>query len=124
MMGDAKADGAFEGKWCFVSGAVSGIEDRNKAAFDAVKKWLLYEGAEVAYNPTEDISPDISWEEAMRTCIRVLAEYPFSVLVCLPGSLESSGSTLEQSIAEALDMKIVYLDQRTLNEIKAQVGML
>ena len=122
-MSETKPEDVFRGKQCFISGPVTGVENRNKPAFDAVKKWLLYEGAEVAYNPTEDINPDISWEEAMRTCIRVLAEYPFSVLVCLPGSLESSGSTLEQSIAEALDMKIVYLDQSAVEKLKAEVGV-
>ena len=122
-MSEAKPEDVFRGKQCFISGPVTGVENRNKPAFDAVKKWLLYEGAEVAYNPTEDISPDISWEEAMRTCIRVLAEYPFSVLVCLPGSLESSGSNLEQSIAEALDMKIVYLDQSAVDKLKAKAGV-
>lgn len=122
-MSKAKPEDVFRGKQCFISGPVTGVENRNKPAFDAVKKWLLYEGAEVAYNPTEDINPDISWEEAMRTCIRVLAEYPFSVLVCLPGSLESSGSTLEQSIAEALDMKIVYLDQSAVDKLKEKAGL-
>lgn len=122
-MSETKPEGVFRGKQCFISGPVTGVENRNKPAFDAVKKWLLYEGAEVAYNPTEDISPDISWEEAMRTCIRVLAEYPFSVLVCLPGSLESSGSNLEQSIAKALDMKIVYLDQSVVDKLKVEAGV-
>lgn len=122
-MSKAKPEDVFRGNQCFISGPVTGVENRNKPAFDAVKKWLLYEGAEVAYNPTEDINPDISWEEAMRTCIRVLAEYPFSVLVCLPGSLESSGSTLEQSIAEALDMKIVYLDQSAVDKLKEKAGV-
>ena len=122
-MSETKPEDVFRGKQCFISGPVTGVENRNKPAFDVVKKWLLYEGAEVAYNPIEDINPDISWEEAMRTCIRVLAEYPFSVLVCLPGSLESSGSTLEQSIAEALDMKIVYLDQSAVDTLKAEAGV-
>ena len=122
-MSEAKPEDVFRGKQCFISGPVTGVENRNKQAFDAVKKWLLYEGAEVAYNPTEDISPDISWEEAMRTCIRVLAEYPFSVLVCLPGSRESKGSLLEQAVAEALDMQIVYLDQSAVDKLKAKAGV-
>lgn len=122
-MSEAKSEDVFRGKQCFISGPVTGVENRNKPAFGAVKKWLLYEGAEVAYNPTEDISPDISWEEAMRTCIRVLAEYPFSVLVCLPGSRESKGSLLEQAVAEALDMQIVYLSESMVDKFKVEAGV-
>ena len=113
----------FAGKWCFVSGPVTGIEERNKPAFDAVERWLLREGAKVVFNPVRAMSADKSWEDAMRICIRVLTENRYDWLVCLPGSLESSGSNLEQSIAEALDMKIVYLDQSAVDKLKAEVGV-
>ena len=113
----------FAGKWCFVSGPVTGIEERNKPAFDAVERWLLREGAKVVFNPVRAMSADKSWEDAMRVCIRVLTENRYDWLVCLPGSLESSGSNLEQSIAEALDMKIVYLDQSAVDKLKAEVGV-
>lgn len=124
MMGDAKADGAFEGKWCFVSGAVSGIEDRNKAAFDAVEKWLQKEGAKVVFNPVAVIDADKSWEDAMRVCLHVLTENKYDVLVCLPDSSKSCGSTLEQAVAMSIGTKVLMLDQIALDEIKAQVGAL
>ncbi|WP_455044057.1 DUF4406 domain-containing protein [Lancefieldella rimae] len=124
MMGDAKADGAFEGKWCFVSGAVSGIEDRNKAAFDAVEKWLRKEGAKVVFNPVAVIDADKSWEDAMRVCLHVLTENKYDVLVCLPDSSISCGSTLEQAVAMSIGTKVLTLDQIALDEIKAQVGAL
>lgn len=124
MMGDAKADGAFEGKWCFVSGAVSGIEDRNKHAFDAVEKWLRKEGAKVVFNPVAVIDADKSWEDAMRVCLHVLTENKYDVLVCLPDSSISCGSMLEQAVAMSIGTKILTLNPLTLNEIKDQVGVL
>lgn len=124
MMGNAKADGAFEGKWCFVSGAVSGIEDRNKSAFDAVEKWLRKEGARVVFNPVDVINKNKSWEDAMRICLRVLTENKYDALVCLPGSTKSRGSSLERVVASSIGTKILTLDQLTLDEIKAQVGAL
>lgn len=99
-MGDVKADGAFEGKWCFVSGAVSGIEDRNKAAFDAVEKWLRKEGAKVVFNPVAVIDKDKSWEDAMRICLHVLTENKYDALVSLPGWRDSKGASLERKVAE------------------------
>ena len=124
MMGDAKADGAFEGKWCFVSGAVSGIEDRNKAACDAVEKWLRKEGAKVVFNPVAVIDEDKSWEDAMRICLHVLTENKYDALVCLPDSSISLGSMLEQAVAKSIGTKILTLNPLTLNEIKDQVGAL
>lgn len=124
MMGDAKADGAFEGKWCFVSGAVSGIEDRNKAAFDAVEKWLRKEGAKVVFNPIAVIDENKSWEDAMRICLHVLTENKYDALVCLPDSSISLGSMLEQAVAKSIGTKILTLNPLTLNEIKYQVGAL
>ena len=124
MMGDAKADGAFEGKWCFVSGAVSGIEDRNKAAFDAVEKWLRKEGAKVVFNPVAVIDENKSWEDAMRICLHVLTENKYDALVCLPDSLKSRGSALERVVAESIGTKVLLLDQTTFDKIKAQVGAL
>ena len=124
MMGDAKADGAFEGKWCFVSGAVSGIEDRNKHAFDAVEKWLRKEGAKVVFNPVAVINEDKSWEDAMRVCLHVLTENEYDALVCLPGSTKSRGSALERVVASSIGTKILTLDESTLDKIKSQVGAL
>ena len=124
MMGDAKADGAFKGKWCFVSGAVSGVEDRNKHAFDAVEKWLRKEGAKVVFNPVAVIDENKSWEDAMRICLHVLTENKYDVLVCLPDSSISCGSMLEQAVAMSIGTKILTLNPLTLNEIKAQVGAL
>lgn len=124
MMGEAKADGAFKNKWCFVSGAVSGIEDRNKSAFDAVEKWLRQEGAKVVFNPVAVIDADKSWEDAMRICLHVLTENEYDVLVCLPGSTKSRGSALERVVASSIGTKILTLNQPTLDEIKAQVGAL
>ena len=122
-MSETKPEGVFKDKWCFISGPVTGVDDRNKPAFDAVDEWVRREGASVVFNPVIAISKDRSWEEAMRICLRVLAETKYDVLVCLPGSLESSGSNLEQSIAEALDMKIVYLDQSVVDKLKAKAGV-
>lgn len=124
MMRDAKADGVFKDKWCFVSGAVSGIEDRNKAAFDAVEKWLRKEGAKVVFNPVAVIDENKSWEDAMRVCLHVLTENKYDSLVCLPGSTKSRGSALERIVASSIGTKILTLDQPTLDEIKAQVGAL
>ena len=124
MMGEAKADGVFKDRWYFVSGAVSGIEDRNKAAFDAVEKWLRQEGAKVVFNPVAVIDADKSWEDAMRVCLHVLTENEYDALVCLPGSTKSRGSALERIVASSIGTKILTLDQPTLDEIKAQVGAL
>lgn len=124
MMGDAKADGTFEGKWCFVSGAVTGVEDRNKPAFDAVEKWLRKEGAKVVFNPVDVINKNKSWEDAMRICLRVLTENKYDALVCLPGSTKSRGSALERIVASSIGTKILTLDQPTLDKIKSQVGAL
>lgn len=124
MMGEAKADGVFKDRWYFVSGAVSGIEDRNKAAFDAVEKWLRQEGAKVVFNPVAVIDANKSWEDAMRVCLHVLTENEYDALVCLPGSTKSRGSALERVVASSIGTKILTLDQPTFDEIKAQVGAL
>lgn len=124
MMGEAKADGVFKDRWYFVSGAVSGIEDRNKPAFDAVEKWLRQEGAKVVFNPVAVIDANKSWEDAMRICLHVLTENKYDALICLPGSPKSCGSMLEQAVAKSIGTKVLMLDQIALDEIKAEVGAL
>lgn len=123
-MGDAKADEVFKDKWFFVSGAVTGVEDRNKPAFDAVEKWLRKEGAKVVFNPVAVIDENKSWEDAMRVCLRVLTENRYDALVCLPGSPKSRGSALERIVASSIGTKILTLDQPTFDKIKSQIGAL
>lgn len=118
-MGDWKADGVFKNKWCFISGAVTGVEDRNKSAFDAVEKWLRKEGATGVFNPVAVIDKEKSWEDAMRICLHVLIENKYDALVCLPDSLKSCGSALERLVAESIGIKIFMLKQSTFNKIKA-----
>lgn len=123
-MGDWKADGVFKNKWCFISGAVTGVEDRNKSAFDAVEKWLRKEGATGVFNPVAVIDENKSWEDAMRVCLHVLTENKYDSLVCLPGSTKSRGSALERVVASSIGTKILTLEQPTLDKIKSQVGAL
>ena len=110
-MGEAKADGVFKDRWYFVSGAVSGIEDRNKAAFDAVEKWLRQKGAKVVFNPVAVIDANKSWEDAMRVCLHALTENKYDALVSLPGWRDSKGASLERKVAEACGITCIdYID--------------
>ena len=113
----------FVGKWCFVSGPVTGIEERNKPAFDAVERWLLREGAKVVFNPVRAISADKSWEDAMRICIRVLTENRYDWLVCLPGSLRSAESDLEQYVAMSIGTRVMHIDQTVIDKLKGKAGV-
>ena len=122
-MDGTKPGGVFRGKRCFISGPVTDIKDRNKAAFDVVEDWLRYEEAESVFNPVRAISEDTSWKDAMRTCLWELRKCRYDMVVCLPGSLESAGSNLEREFAEALDIKIMYLDHSVVDKLKVEAGV-
>ena len=113
----------FAGKWCFVSGPVTGIEERNKPAFDAVERWLLREGAKVVFNPVRAISADKSWEDAMRICIRALTENRYDLLVCLPGCRRSAGSDLERWVAMSIGTRVMHIGQTTIDKLKEKAGV-
>lgn len=90
----------------YVIGPVTGIEEGNRAAFDAAREELLDEGWEVEI-PHDTIAPDAEWAAAMRQSVtRLMAADAVAVL---PGWEASPGARIERRLARDLGIPVVHL---------------
>jgi len=105
----------YEPPVCYVSGPMTDVPDLNFPLFKQVTRALRDEGFMV-YCPTE-INPhqDTAWGECMRNDIRGLCNC--TVIVMLPGWKNSKGATLEHHIAERLEMVVVELQQKDIDQL-------
>ena len=106
-----------KGKRIYLSGPMTGIEDYNRAAFDATEVALLGAGADEVYDPAEHIDEyaSLSHERCMARSLReLLAERAwvveiepyYDMLVSLPGWRFSAGARVEREVATAIGMEV------------------
>lgn len=91
----------------YIAGPMTGLPDLNFPAFHREAAHFRAQGRLVV-NPAE-INPDptAGWQTCMRADIRELMTC--DEIVMLPGWESSKGATLEHHIAQALELKVVYL---------------
>lgn len=91
-------------KSVFVSGPVTGIDySRVVENFGNAEKELVERGFMVV-NPTRLCTPDVSWFECMRICIKALLDC--DGIYMLKGWKRSKGSRLEHFIALKIGMSV------------------
>ena len=100
----------------YISGPMTGLPDRNFAAFNAAAQVLRELGLQVV-NPAEiHAEMDLSWTKSMRLDIKAMCDC--DAIVLLPGWETSKGAHLELHLAHRLEMSVASLDQvRTLVHI-------
>ena len=111
-----------KGRRVYLSGPMTGMEDWNKAAFDAAEKWLVCEPFDVMgiYNPADNIDEMryLSHEEAMYLSMHSLMSIDvadskfvpyYEVFVSLPGWEQSAGARLEREVAVACGIEVCEL---------------
>lgn len=102
------------GRGVYLSGPITGIEDRNEKTFNAIAFLLRVFGASDVFNPVNRINKGASYEDAMTACLQQLTKadwtindrHEYGILVSLPGWTKSKGATIERFCARACDIKI------------------
>ncbi|WP_315573889.1 DUF4406 domain-containing protein [Lancefieldella rimae] len=102
------------GRGVYLSGPITGIEDRNEKTFNAIAFLLRVFGASDVFNPVNRINKGASYEDAMTACLQQLTKadwtindrHEYSILVSLPGWTKSKGATIERFCARACDIKV------------------
>lgn len=102
------------GRGVYLSGPITGIEDRNEKTFNAVAFLLRVFGASDVFNPVNRINKDVSYEDAMTACLQQLTKadwtrnerHKYDILVSLPGWTTSKGATIERLCACACGVKV------------------
>ena len=116
------------GRGVYLSGPITGIEDRNEKTFNAIAFLLRVFGASDVFNPVNRINKDASYEDAMTACLQQLTKadwtknerHEYDILVSLPGWTKSKGATIERFCARACGIK-VYDFFEMLNLLKEDV---
>lgn len=99
----------------YIAGPMSGIPDLNFPAFHAAAAKLRELGFDVI-NPAEiNTDPSAGWAACMRADIAQLVTCDGIAL--LPGWENSKGARLEKHIAEALGMRVIYVDHFTSRQV-------
>jgi len=112
-------------KKVYISGKISGLEDRNAPKFEAAEKLLTLLGYE-AINPLKILAFDeaLNWSDYMRADIKVLCEC--DAIFLLDDWLLSPGAKLEVLIALRLGLKVL-IDQEdsppnTVTEVNISIA--
>lgn len=92
-----------QAKRLYVSGPVTGIEGRNRAAFEAAARELSSRLRCAVELPHDTVPPDAGWIEAMRLSLRAMLGC--DGVAMLPGWQRSAGARLEQSVAVSVGME-------------------
>ena len=66
-------------------------------------------GAALLWNPVKHISPDASWDEAMKQCMGIMHSGFVQTLLVLDRETPSRGREAEIAEAKRLGIKVVYL---------------
>lgn len=93
-------------KKAYISGKISGIENRAVELFEQAEKELIELGFE-PINPMKlNHQHDLSWEAYMKQDIKALCDCDFIYL--LRNYSDSKGALLELAIATELKIKVIY----------------
>lgn len=96
----------------YLSGPMTGLPDKNRAAFMRGAAMLRAAG-HIVVNPAEfDLPEDITWTDAMRRDIPDLCTC--ANIALLPGWEWSKGSKGELAVARLLSMREIYLNAEEL----------
>ena len=92
----------------YIAGPMTGLPDLNFPAFERAAARLRESGYTVI-SPHE-VCPDkgMAWADALRRDIPALCTC--TVVALLPGWQKSKGATLEKAIADALGMRVIFVD--------------
>lgn len=95
----------------YLSGPMTGMPELNFPAFHRAAASLRRTGYRVI-NPAELDAADtreLTWAEYMRRDIKVLTDC--EVIALLPGWENSRGARIEKLVADALGMRVIYVDE-------------
>lgn len=93
----------------YLAGPMSGIEALNFPAFHREAARLRALGFDIV-NPAEiNADPSMGWHECMRRDIPALCTC--EGIFMMPGWEKSRGARLEHTVAQQLDMRVVYLQK-------------
>jgi len=96
-------------KRIYIAGPMSGLPESNYPLFHRTAKQLRAAGFHVE-NPAETVLPITStWNAFMRESIPRLVSC--DLVVMLPGWRDSKGAYLEVTLAQALDISVVPVDE-------------
>lgn len=87
----------------YIAGPVTGMPDRNQAAFEEAAKALVDAGHAVSV-PTRFVHPKTGHDEAMRICLAELLRC--QAVALLPGHHRSAGCIAEIIAAKACGMDV------------------
>lgn len=103
------------GRRCFISGPMSGIELNNAPAFVEAHAMLKEIGAAEVFDPVvqwlSETGETRSHAYYMRVCLNSLLNGRWDILVSLPGWEESRGARLEREVAEACGIKVCDISE-------------
>jgi len=90
----------------YISGKITGIEDRAVELFEEAEKEII----ELGYEPVNPMKlnhqHDLSWESYMKQDIKALCDC--EIIYLLRNYSDSKGALLELAIATELKIKVIY----------------
>ena len=90
----------------YIAGKVTGEPPKECREKFIKAEFLLKKRGFSVVNPTRLVSPTSDWQNAMRICIKNLAEC--DAIYMLPDWKQSKGAKLEHAIAKATGLKVIY----------------
>jgi hypothetical protein len=94
--------------WLYLAGPMTGYEDHNYPAFNAMAERLRAEGFQVINPADHGFVEGAGWADYLRYDISSIAKC--SVIALLPGWSKSKGAQLETYIAEKLGMHFIFTE--------------
>lgn len=99
----------------YISGPVTGRENRNFDAFREAQRSLVDAG-HTAIIPHQIVLPSSTHERAMRTCINELTwgrfgGFSYDGVALLPGWEQSEGARFEKAVAEVCGIPVKTVDE-------------
>ena len=98
-------------KRVYLSGPITNVKNY-KGLFIFANYLVRMCDARQVFDPASQIPDSLSYEEAMKRCVRALTDH--DAIVMLPDWNVSKGSKIEHEVAKACGMDIVYLASCTV----------